>query len=408
MTLNRRITLVALSVVFSSSAWAGEVAHYWVDAATYGSSIPGMEGMGALANMMGGGSEAVSFGITEGGGGNGRYLDVVLQATKSTQASHAVPSGLLGSPLILTKPATTPPSRKLGREQQFDPTQKPADFKIKYYWGCAEQAKSGQPKVMTPKNLNAGAMRNDNASKRGAWGHVANNLRWPNEQNSQKLSDSASLVGSHTLSGEGVPANFNFNLVANNDFLDKINLATSGDFKKDTLKLNWNAINNAKGYFLSAMGVKSDSNNATEMTIWVSSEQQDQGHGLINYLEPKLLDQYLKQKVVLPTSIQTCSIPAGIFKDSDMVNISMVAYGPELNISYPDTKDKKKIEWDMRLRTKSVVSTMLMGAESGGGNFTGRNYTGRNYTSSQKGSNAGTSEPNPIEGVKKLKGLFGL
>lgn len=412
MNMNKKAVVLALGLVCGSSAWAADVAHYWVDVATYGSSMPGMEGMGAMADMMGGGGGAATFGLTEMGGGNGRYLDAALQATQSssTQATHAVPSGLLGSALNLTKKIAAPVQRSDG---PTDFSKKPVDFKIKYYWGCAEQAKSGQPKVMSPKNLNPGAMRNGDASKRGAWGHALNNLTWPNEQNSTKLSDSASLVGAHTVSGDGVPANFNFNLAASHDFLDKISMSTAGDFKKDAVKVNWNSINNAQAYFLMAMGVKSDGN-ATEMTVWVSSEQQDMGYGLVNYLEPKLIGQYLKQKVVLPTSTQSCTMPAGIFKDSDMVNISMIAYGPELNISYPDTKDKKKIEWDMRLRNKSVAVTMLMGAQTAGAGSDagGRNYSAPSSTSSSTSSDPtkGTTSPvdGAVKGAKKLKDLFGF
>ena len=80
----------------------------------------------------------------------------------------------------------------------------------------------------------------------------------------------------------------------------------------------------------------------------------------------------------------------------------------------PDTKDKKKIEWDMRLRNKSVAVTMLMGAQTAGAGSDagGRNYSAPSSTSSSTSSDPtkGTTSPvdGAVKGAKKLKDLFGF
>jgi hypothetical protein len=146
------------------------------------------------------------------------------------------------------------------------------------------------------------------------------------------------------------------------------------------------------------------------MTLWTSSELPDSGFGLVDYQTNKSVDQWLKEKVLLPPTTTHCDVPKGIFGDGEEPSgamLRMIAYGTELNLSHPPRPTDPKIayepEWALKVRVKSVAFTMLgMPAMGGGGGGGGAAEDG-SAAGGEGSSSDGTSPEQP-----KKKKKFGL
>jgi hypothetical protein len=367
------------------------VAHFWADVATHSMSIPGMDDMDEGSMGMFGGF----FGGTKNAGGApGKWLDTALHTRNKpsgTLGSHAIPPALnMGSALPLV-----PVQVERGRSEGETDMERPKG-RLLFYWGCSETVRPGQPRVLdfaraAPDEYSK-FMIGRFAPDRGAKA-VAGRSVWPNEQDRKRVPANASLNGDHAVSGEGVPAGLRFAVGAAHDFMPKISLSAQGD-PKGPINVGWADVNNARAYFLTAMGGKGEQ----EMIIWSSSEQPDPGWGLMDYLPPAQIERLLKEKVILPTSTQRCAIPAGIFAGADGAMVRMIAYGPELNLAHPPRPANPKApwnpEWAVRVRVKSTGMTML-GDEGGRG-------SSRAQSGQQKEESEGLPSPGNL-----LRGIFG-
>ena len=192
---------------------------------------------------------------------------------------------------------------------------------------------------------------------------------WPNKKNTKRVSDDSSMVGAHSIVGDGVPESLKFDLDQNADFMPRIALRSSGG-PEDAIAVNWQPVDRARAYFLSAVGAKSEH----EFVMWSSSDVAGAGMELMNYLTGSSIDKWLKQKVLLPTSATSCTVPQGIFASGTgagarqggmggMGMLTMIAYGPETNIAWPPKPANPKTpwnpEWNVRVRTKSTASALL-------------------------------------------------
>jgi hypothetical protein len=367
------------------------VAHFWADVATHSMSIPGMDDMDEGSMGMFGGF----FGGTKNAGGApGKWLDTALHTRNKpsgTLGSHAIPPALnMGSALPLI-----PVQVERGRSEGEADMERPKG-RLLFYWGCSETVRPGQPRVLdfaraAPDEYSK-FMIGRFAPDRGAKA-VAGRSVWPNEQDRKRVPANASLNGDHAVSGEGVPAGLRFAIGAAHDFMPKISLSAQGD-PKGPINVGWADVNNARAYFLTAMGGKGEQ----EMIIWSSSEQPDPGWGLMDYLPPAQIERLLKERVILPTSTQRCAIPAGIFAGADGAMVRMIAYGPELNLAHPPRPANPKApwnpEWAVRVRVKSTGMTML-GDEGGRG-------SSRAQSGQQKEESEGLPSPGNL-----LRGIFG-
>jgi hypothetical protein len=113
------------------------------------------------------------------------------------------------------------------------------------------------------------------------------------------------------------------------------------------------------------MGQGDDRN---DVVTWSSSEVQEMGQTLMDYIAPAQVERLIGEKVVMPPQTTACTVPAGVFKrDGAMFNF--IAYGNELNLVYPprpkDPKQTWEQEWAVKLRLKSTAMTLL--AEGAGG-----------------------------------------
>jgi hypothetical protein len=447
MTVSIRFRATALTLaclMAGGSALAQNVkppkAQLWMDVST--GTMAGMPELdsasaGMMAGIMGGrggaGGGNTSYGMARGMNiMPPRVLDIALynRLKPGIEASQAIPAGMkMGDSLPLVPPKAEVREHEPGempREQQ----QERPKGRILIYWGCGENVRAGQPRIIdlargNPADWGA-AFAGRYTPDRGAKVGPAYAL-YPNEKNRVTLSRDSSLVGSHQVLGDGVPANFKFSLGAGQDIMPAIDLQTSGGLK-DSIAASWGNVTNARAYYLHAMGQLGND----DMVMWSSSETGDTGMGLFDYLSNATIDRWLKDKVLLQPDTTRCAIPKGIFttaegKSSEGAMLRMMAYGGESNFAYPprptDPKAVWEPDWAVRVRVKSQTMAML-GDESGGQRSsagrsrpqqapaTGQAQTGQ-MPPSGDGQGQGTSPggvesliplPNPA-GV--LKGLFG-
>jgi hypothetical protein len=105
------------------------------------------------------------------------------------------------------------------------------------------------------------------------------------------------------------------------------------------------------------------------MVTWSSSEVQEMGQTLMDYIAPAQVKRLIGEKVVMPPQTTQCAVPAGIFKNEGAM-FNFIAYGNELNLVYPprpkDPKQTWNQQWAVKLRLKSTAMTLLAEGEGGG------------------------------------------
>ena len=397
------------------------VAQAWIDVATIaGMGMPAGGGspMGMLGAMFGG--QQNEFGNTHGARA-GRWVDVTLYTRRNpnlAEALQAVPAGTQLAPTLkLRSPeqAKPVPPGDDDREEPIRPEMPKGRMLL--YWGCGENVRPGQPRVLDFAKLSAAEAQKffiaRGATQRGA--HIAaGRPLWPNRDDARMVPDGASLVGEHAFSGQAVPDGFKFAIPAAQDIMPAIELAQR-DAGGATV-LEWKPLPTARAYFIAATGGKPgrESNDVGEIVFWTSSEEPDTGAGLVDYQPNGAIDRWLKERVLLPPTATTCTVPKGIFGEGTFVR--MIAYGTELNLAHPPRPADPKVPWEpdwaVKVRVKSVASSLLgmdMGEMMRGG--------GRAQEPSAPPPPAAEAPPkeqkpaSPIdeaaEAVRKLRGLFG-
>lgn len=347
------------------------VAQAWVDVATFsGLGVPValsggvMEGLSGLFGGKKGGDNR--FGMTQGFS-SGRWLDVTVLSRANpglAEATQRVPEGSRLAPelkLVAVQPEKPKPVPESDDEVvEPEPMERPKG-KILMYWGCSDTVRPGQPRVLDLANAAPAdymkLMQARRATQRGA--HQApGRPSWPNPGDARRVPEGASLVGEHAFAGSGIPEGFRFNLPPAQDFMPALDLAQQGGGASATA-LSWSSLNQARGYFLMAMGARGEQ----EMVFWTSSEVPETGWGLMDYQTDAAVSRWVKEKVLLPGSATRCSIPAGVFGESGGAMLRMIAYGDELNLAYPprpaNPKQVWEPQWAVKVRVKSVHAAML-------------------------------------------------
>ncbi len=380
----------------------------WIDVATHDmAGMPDLGPLGGLAGRMMGTRGPQGYPQSRHIPANvGKVLDIAMHNTlrPGVEAEQQVPSGLgVGRSLPLVPP---PPGE---RREDREPVNTPeVEVTIRQYWGCGAAVRPGQPKTLTLR-VKRGQLETS--------GSIAPSLfvpdrdidtdpryaLWPNKKNTRSVSDRSSMVGQHRITGDGVPASLQFELGQNADFMPKIALNTQGEIT-DSIALSWQPVDRARAYFITALAMQDERN----FVVWSSSEVAGAGMELVNYLTGTYIDRWLGQKVLLAPSTTQCAIPRSIFKPTaaaqsegaGVASLSMIAYGPETNITWPprpaDPKQPWDPEWNVRVRTKSTTIAML-----------GVDFGGMQGTPSTP-ANEADEAPQPEEGKGKrlLRGLL--
>src|SRR5204862_5964801 len=100
-----------------------------------------------------------------------------------------------------------------------------------------------------------------------------------------------------------------FAVAERHDFLAPVQLsaAAAGEAKR----LSWPRVPNATGYFIAAFGGKQGSN---DIVMWTSSEVQETGGALLDYVPPGEVARLIKERVVLAPERSDCAVSAEALK----------------------------------------------------------------------------------------------
>jgi hypothetical protein len=384
------------------------IAVYWMNVETAGGmgmSVP--PGMGGFMppGMQGGKRMKLDLGSSQ-------------QAAGEPRAAHAIPPGLsMGASLPLITPRV---ERAPARERDEEPEYERPKGRMLIYWGCGETIRPGQPVIIDFASLGtqeaARAFRSRAISRpRGpAPGRNRTYGTWPNQQDSTAIPQAGSLVGDHAISGNYSPE-IRFSVGERHDFMDAVAFDPVHKTPGGAYAVKWKSIPTATGYFATAMG---QGDNQNDMVTWSSSEVQEMGQVLMDYIPPAEVERLIREKVVMSPQTTECTVPSGIFK-SEASMFNFIAYGNELNLVHPPRpKDIKQVweqEWAVKLRLKSTAMTMLAEGE-GGGRRRGRSAAAEPAAPPAQQKEAPPAQadkpqaPDPAEavqeGVKALRGIL--
>ncbi|MDP1672163.1 MAG: hypothetical protein Q8L65_03485 [Burkholderiales bacterium] len=384
------------------------IATYWMSIDT-ASGLP-MGGAGGTPSMMDLGRMMMGGGM-EGGASRSILLELGSQrsAGGTPSATHEIPPGLnMGASLPLETPQRAPRAepREDGMPENFE---KPRG-RLLIFWGCGEQAGSGQPYVIDFAKMAQGQVppglfgRRINVQRGPSQSRSKTYGDWPNPTDSTRVAADGSLRGEHVVKGNYSP-DIRFSLSEKYDFMAPVNLAQrrSGG----GVNLSWNSVANAQGYFATAMGSRDGSE---DVVFWSSSNSREFGELLMTWLAPAEVARLVREKVVLSPSTTECTVPSQFVKAAPSAFLRFIAYGEEANFAHPprpqDPKTPWNPEWAVKVRLKSTASALL--GEEGGMGSGSRAGNAPAQGGSQGSSGAATPAIDPVqEGIKALRGLFG-
>ena len=409
------LALAVSSATAQPQAVTPPQAQAWIDVATFsgggvmGAMMGAAAGGGGLGAMIGGalgglglGSPKNDFGRTQTGL-PGHWVDVTLRVRDNpslAEAQMAVPSGFQPSALRLVSPKQ-PQKRPVPErdDDTIEPEVERPKGRLLLYWGCGAQVRAGQPRVLDFASLSpADAQRffvSRSATQRGAHA-VPGRPVWPNADDARMLPQGATLAGEHAFSGAGVPEGFRFQIPPAQDLMPPLELQQQD--AGGATELRWNAMPQARGWFISAVGGKGEN----EVVFWTSSEQPETGFGLMDYQTNAAVDRWVREKVLLAPGTTTCTIPQGIFAGGAGM-LRAIGYGSELNLAHPPRPADPKVRWEpvwtAKVRVKTVANAMIgMGGEAGGSASRGGAPT------SEDGKTGGGLLPKPAD---LLRGILG-
>jgi len=383
------------------------IAQYWLSVETAGGmSMPGMEGMGALmGGMMGGQAQS------------GRRMLLQLGSQRAPaggpQADHLIPSGMnMGDSLPLVTPDRPPAQR--GEPRDLPQGMEQPRGRMLIYWGCGENVGAGQPVVIDFAGLGQGQTPPNLVSRRVSVATPPSPSRartygdWPNPQDTKAVPASASLKGDHQIKGNYSP-DIRFELGDSHDFMERVELASSAR-GSGARSVNWNAVPTATGYFATVVGAESQD----EVVFWSSSEVQEMGGMLMDYLPPREVARLVRERVAMAPSTTECTVPGEVVKKAGgSPFFNFIAYGPEANFAQPPRPANPRQAWEplwtVKARFKSTASTLLGDAGDGGGRRPARGPSpAAEPREEQAAEPAQKPAPDPIkEGVDILRGIFG-
>ena len=269
------------------------------------------------------------------------------------------------------------------------------------YWGCGESVRPGQPVVFDFAKIAEGQMPPGMVSHRvsqatgPAFGRSRTYGDWPNPEEQKAVPESASLRGDHLIKGNYSP---DIRFALDQDFMARVELSSNAN------NVRWNSIPTATGYFAMLTGAQSEN----EIVFWSSSEVQEMGGALMDWLPPAEVARLVREKVVLSPSTTECTVPGEVVKKAGTPLVNFIAYGEEANFVHPPRPADWKIAWEpqwaVKVRFKSTGAVML--GEAGEQQRAARPQREESRQETHQESQPASS--NPLEeGVKALRGIFG-
>jgi hypothetical protein len=355
-------TSIALALIAGAAPAAAQtqnvrppIAHYWMSVET-AAGMSGVSGMGAMMGRMMG---------TPGAEGGKRML-LQLGSSQSPsgdpRAQHDIPQGLGMGPML---PLLTPQAARAERApQEFPEGMERPHGRMLIFWGCGESARPGQPVVIDFAKVGQGQMPPGVTGRRvtvppgPAPGRSRTYGDWPNREDARAVPAAGSLRGDHVVKGNYSPE-IRFAIGERHDFMEQVQLAPVQPTPAGAMKAQWRAVPNATGYFATAMG----RNDREEVVFWSSSEVQEMGGALMDYVSPAEVARLIREKVVMPPQTTECIVPAQVIKAAQAPFFNFIAYGDELNLVHPprpsDPKQTWEQQWAVKVRLKSTASMLL-------------------------------------------------
>ncbi|MCM8612497.1 hypothetical protein [Accumulibacter sp.] len=330
------------------------------------------------SGFAGGGGMSGMLGMMSGRGGSvSRMMDLRLTSpvdlAGGAAAEHIVPEAMRIGPVL--------PLRGERRGKGEGSAADDQGGKLLLYWGCSASVPAGQPEVIDLRTLDsrvspevAAMARHSRQGKGGADGGESlppRTLWWPQgDPSGGSVPADASAVGEHLVRTSFMPQEIRYALDQQMDFLEPMHLRAGSGSLSAAIPLQWAALARARGYNLNAVGAA----NEREVIIWMASRNQPP---------------------MLPSSQNTCTIPAGIFAKTQGAMLMGEALGPTRSFAHPPQKagERKPPIWTARVRVNSFDAALLgmgdMGREAAGD------------------AAADSLVPGGATIMKGLKGLFG-
>lgn len=422
------LTVLAV-ILFCGAASAAEkerkrpYPHYWISIDTTNQSMPGMsEEMVGLAAMFGGKGPAF---------GPRRDLRLQLESPRPMparpEAAHLIPPAQnMGTSLPLVTPLAEKPVREMPERYERPQPEQPERMekpkgRMLFYWGCGETVGKGQPRILDAEKMKPEEMAGFFKSRtptvqtppsvRKGWVYG----EWPSREERKDVPRESTLVGEHVVKGNYVP-DIGFSLDKRRDFMAPVEFSPIRTTPAGATKVEWKAIPTAIGYFATAMG----QNDKGDTVFWSSSEVQEMGSALMDYLTPGDVSRFIRDKVVMEPSRTSCAI-APIFNNAQGGMLQFIAYGEQLDMIHPprpkDPKQPWEPQWSLKVRLKSTGMTPLM-AGGGEGERQGRSAErGKKSPVPRDEATAEQEQPaeeKPDAGRRKegvgdrLRGMFGF
>ncbi len=357
------VSLLAGAVGASGQTASSPVARYAIDVGT-------TTGFAAMASRGGIGG---AFGMAFGGGGNREALDLRFRLGSAlaptggpAKADHfLLAAAKLGKSVPLLAPETMP----TGTPEGF---QRPKGRLI-LFWGCGAKAPRGQPVIIDFARLATGQMPPNLFSARVPVdpGPTVTNARtygeWPNRKSSKPPGAGSSILGEHRIASNYAPE-IKFSLAQ--DYMAGLT-GQSSPLAGGATSLSWNSLAGATGYHAWAMGAKMEQGGEPRDFVWWSSaSSREFGGGLWDWLPPETVRRLIGEKVIMPPSQTSCTVPAEVKAYApDFLMGTLYAYGPEANFAFPPRPSNPatpwRPEWTARVRYRSMTSWMVNGPGAG-------------------------------------------
>ena len=251
-----------------------------------------------------------------------RSITLELSSDKSTDTQSVayvtVPEGVKAEKtallhINLSKPAEAP--------KQDD---KPQVKQVKQfnYWGSGEKIPEGQPKITEPGSIDKDSKETSPTTTK----RPTSFAYWP-DPNLEPLPKDITIPGTYTLD-TNYCGKTQITLGKEQGFLapiELVNVPDSFNFEKP-IKIEWKPVPGVLGYVVSAYG-----GNETETVSWTNGTDPDLP-SKIDYwaLGKSDVEKYIEKDIILRPTVNTCTIPAGVFKGASSALLTMTALGEDI------------------------------------------------------------------------------